>query len=129
MKAAFGQKHGRGEITETERNAVLASFENDLAAGIFAGWCVSKKTAVILSGAFGGFATKAERRIADSKRAETARDVRTFLHRLRPFQSAILRCVPVAKPPGIPLRMTAGLSLSRWNSERRSFARLTGGRP
>ena len=37
MKAAFGQKHGRGEITETERNAVLASFENDLAAGIFAG--------------------------------------------------------------------------------------------
>ena len=37
MKAAFGQKHGRGEITETERKAVLASFENDLAAGIFAG--------------------------------------------------------------------------------------------
>ena len=36
MKAAFGQKHGRGEITETERKAVLASFENDLAAGIFA---------------------------------------------------------------------------------------------
>ncbi len=36
MKAAFGQKQGRGEITETERNAVLASFENDLAAGIFA---------------------------------------------------------------------------------------------
>ena len=34
MKAAFGQKHGRGEITETERKAVLASFENDL-AGVF----------------------------------------------------------------------------------------------
>ena len=31
MKAAFGQKHGRGEIIETERDAVLASFENDLA--------------------------------------------------------------------------------------------------
>ena len=37
MKAAFGQKQGRGEITETERKAVLASFENDLAAGVFAG--------------------------------------------------------------------------------------------
>ena len=36
MKGAIGQKYGRGEITETERNAVLASFENDLAAGIFA---------------------------------------------------------------------------------------------
>ena len=36
MKAAFGQKQGRGEITGTERAAVLASFANDLAAGIFA---------------------------------------------------------------------------------------------
>lgn len=37
MKAAFGQKQGRDEITESERDAVLASFENDQAAGVFAG--------------------------------------------------------------------------------------------
>ncbi len=37
MKAAFGQKQGRGDITETERDAVLANFESDLAAGVFAG--------------------------------------------------------------------------------------------
>ena len=36
-EGGIGQKHERGEITETERNAVLASFESDLAAGIFAG--------------------------------------------------------------------------------------------
>lgn len=42
MKAAIGQRHGRGEITATERDALLADFENDLAAGVFAeiapGW-------------------------------------------------------------------------------------------
>jgi predicted nucleic acid-binding protein len=36
MKGAIGQKFGRGEITETERDAVLANLENDLAAGVFA---------------------------------------------------------------------------------------------
>ena len=36
MKGAIGQKHGRGEITETERKAVLANLENDLATGVFA---------------------------------------------------------------------------------------------
>lgn len=36
MKAAFGQKQRRGEITRTERNAVLANFDSDLAAGVFA---------------------------------------------------------------------------------------------
>ncbi len=36
MKAAIGQKHGRGEITATERDAVLAGFENDIAASVFA---------------------------------------------------------------------------------------------
>ncbi len=35
MKAAFGQKRGRGEISETERLAVMASFQGDLAAGVF----------------------------------------------------------------------------------------------
>ena len=35
MKAAIGQKQGRGEITETERTEVLANFESDLAAGVF----------------------------------------------------------------------------------------------
>ena len=37
MKAAIGQKRGRGEITETERARVLANLESDLAAGVFAG--------------------------------------------------------------------------------------------
>jgi predicted nucleic acid-binding protein len=37
MKAAFAQKHGRGEITESERDTVMANFGNDLAAGAFAG--------------------------------------------------------------------------------------------
>jgi len=36
MKTTFGQKKGRGEISATERAAVLADFENDLAAGVFA---------------------------------------------------------------------------------------------
>ena len=36
MKGAIGQKHGRGEITEAERKAVLANLENDLATGVFA---------------------------------------------------------------------------------------------
>ena len=35
MKAAVGQRHGRGEITGAERTALLADFENDLAAGVF----------------------------------------------------------------------------------------------
>ena len=39
-------------------------------------------------------------------------------HRLRLFQSAILRCVPVAKPPRTPLRMTAGF----WCAVARSVA-------
>ena len=37
MKAAIGQKQGRGEISETERAQVLANFETDLAAGVFTG--------------------------------------------------------------------------------------------
>ncbi len=36
MKSAIGQKYGRGEITETERDSVLANLENDLATGVFA---------------------------------------------------------------------------------------------
>lgn len=36
MNGAIGQKCGRGEITETERSAVLANLENDLATGVFA---------------------------------------------------------------------------------------------
>ena len=36
MKAAIGQKQGRGEITVTERDALLVDFENDIAAGVFA---------------------------------------------------------------------------------------------
>ena len=32
MKAAIGQKYGRGEITATERDAVLIDFENDVAS-------------------------------------------------------------------------------------------------
>ena len=36
MKGAIGQKHGRGEITETERDAVLTNLESDLATGVFA---------------------------------------------------------------------------------------------
>ena len=35
MKAAIGQKQGRGEITAAERDAVLVNFENDIAAGVF----------------------------------------------------------------------------------------------
>ena len=36
MKAAIGQKLSRGEITEAERDQVLASFESDVAGGVFA---------------------------------------------------------------------------------------------
>ena len=36
MQAACGQRQGRGEITGTERDAVLASFEDVLPEGIFA---------------------------------------------------------------------------------------------
>ena len=36
MKAAIGQKQGRGEITETECAEVMANFESDLAASVFA---------------------------------------------------------------------------------------------
>jgi predicted nucleic acid-binding protein len=36
MKGAIGQKCGRGEITEMERDAVLANSQNDLATGVFA---------------------------------------------------------------------------------------------
>lgn len=36
MKAAFGQKYGRGEMSQVERDTVLAHFEDDLAAGVFA---------------------------------------------------------------------------------------------
>lgn len=35
MKAAIGQKYGRGKITATERDAVLVDFENDVASGVF----------------------------------------------------------------------------------------------
>ena len=38
---------------------------------------------------------------------------RVHSHRLRPFQSAILHSVPVAKPPGTPFRMTAFFSTLR----------------
>ena len=37
---------------------------------------------------------------------------RVFSHRLRPFRSAVLHCVPVAKPPRTPFRMTAGFGFS-----------------
>ena len=36
MKAAIGQKLGRGEITTMERDALLVDFENDISAGVFA---------------------------------------------------------------------------------------------
>lgn len=36
MKAAIGQKFGRGEITEAEHDQVLADFESDLSTGVFA---------------------------------------------------------------------------------------------
>ena len=36
MKAAIGQKRGRGEITEAERAQVLANLESDLSTGVFA---------------------------------------------------------------------------------------------
>ena len=35
VKAAIGQKLGRAEITATERENVLADFENDIATGVF----------------------------------------------------------------------------------------------
>ncbi len=35
MKAALGQKQGRGEITMVELNALRVDFENDLATGVF----------------------------------------------------------------------------------------------
>ena len=35
MKAAIGQKLGRGEITEAEHGQILANFETDLTAGVF----------------------------------------------------------------------------------------------
>lgn len=41
MKGAITQKQARGEITETERAAVLASLDRDLAAGVFADVVVS----------------------------------------------------------------------------------------
>lgn len=36
MKAAIGQKFGRGEITEAEHDQVLANFESDISTGVFA---------------------------------------------------------------------------------------------
>ncbi|MEO8352655.1 MAG: type II toxin-antitoxin system VapC family toxin [Chthoniobacteraceae bacterium] len=36
IKAAIGQKYGRGEIAGTERDAVLTNFESDLAMGVYA---------------------------------------------------------------------------------------------
>ena len=36
MKAAFGQKLGRGEITSVEHNSLLVDFAKDVAAGVFA---------------------------------------------------------------------------------------------